>query len=227
VPERAPGVRIPEPPQQIQSKGWIFFVKYFFIPCSYITFESNKKDMKNLIAFLAIIFLTLSVKAQTTLETAVLKELNSYRTGRGHCTLKIEPALSVWSAYHAKYLTKLNEIGAKDATHDEKIDIPNWRELTFAQRDAEFNKAEEDSHIGKGEVQTRSTIPFKPGTPEKDIAKRIIDGFDNSPLHNEIINSDYDENDLAIVGISVIKNKDQVGGYDVYTVVIDLGVKFK
>ena len=35
--------------------------------------------MKNLIAFLAIIFLTLGVKAQTTLETAVFNELNSYR----------------------------------------------------------------------------------------------------------------------------------------------------
>jgi uncharacterized protein YkwD len=184
--------------------------------------------MKNLMAFLAVIFLTLSVKAQTTLETAVFNELNSYRTGRGHCTLKIYPALSVWTAYHAKYLTKLNEIGAKDTTHDEKIDIPNWRELTFAQRDSVFNKAEEDSHISKGEVQTRSTIPFKPGTPEKDIAKRIIKGFNDSPPHKKIINSDYDTDyDLPIVGISVIKNKEQVGGYDVYTVVIDLGFKFK
>ena len=186
--------------------------------------------MKNAISLLIIIFLTLSVKAQSSLEIAVLKELNSYRTKKGLCTLKIDTSLSVWSAYHAKYLTKVNKIGIKDLTgkpHDEKIDIPNWKELTFAQRDSEFNNTGENNHISKGEVQTRSTIPFKPGTPEKDIAKRIIQGFHNSPPHKEIINSDYDTDyDLPIVGISVIKNQDQIGGYDVYTVVIDLGVKF-
>ncbi len=181
--------------------------------------------MKNLITILLLSILTITVNAQTSLETAVLKELNTYRAKNHLCTLKIDNALSTWSSYHARYLAKLNTMGKVDRSHDEKIDISDWKELSFEQRAIEFNKADDNNHIN-GEVQTRS-IPFEPGTPEKDIAKRIIDGFDNSPLHKEIINSEYDTaSDLPIVGISVIKNQDQIGGYDVYTVVIDLGVKF-
>jgi len=180
--------------------------------------------MKRLIGHLILMVLPLISNAQNSLETSVLNELNSYRYKRGLCTLKIDESLSTWSTYHAKYLSKLNEINKFDRSHDEKIDLPNWRELTLAQRDSEFNKTDVNKHISKGEVQLRM-VTRGIDESEIDLAKKIILSFHNSADHNNIINSDYDvDYDLPIVGISVIKNNIQLNGSDVYTVVIDLGV---
>jgi len=181
--------------------------------------------MKKLIAYLFLLFITFSVSAQTSLETAVLSELNSYRSKNGLCTLSADKNLYLWAGYHSKYLAKLNLMGLVDVTHDEKIDIPDWKELNYDQRASEFNKSGSDNHF-TGEVQMRS-LTVLPGTSERDIAKRAIQEFHDSYKHREIIRKEYDtEYDLPIVGIAVIKNQNKVAGNDIYTIVIDLGVKF-
>ena len=181
--------------------------------------------MKKLILYLLLAILSIRANAQTSLETAVFGELNAYRTKNGLCTLNVNKDLSSLAGYHCRYLVTLNEMGQVDSSHDERIDVPNWRELTYDQREAEFSKSDENNHFS-GEVQLRS-LSFLPGTSEKDIAKNIIQKFHDSPKHREIIRNEYDADyDLPIVGISVIKNLKQVAGYDVYTVVIDLGMKF-
>jgi hypothetical protein len=181
--------------------------------------------MKKLIAYLILLVITFSANAQTSLETAVFNELNSYRDTAGLCTLKVDKNLYSWAGYHGKYLVKLNGMGLVDATHNEKIDIPDWKELNYDQRDLEFNKSGKDNHFN-GEVQLRS-LSVLPGTSEKDIAKKAIQEFHDSRGHRDIIRTEFEpEYDLPIVGVSVIKNTGQVAGYDVYTIVIDLGLKF-
>ena len=179
--------------------------------------------MKNLIVFLAVIFLTLSVKAQTALETAVLKELNSYRTKIHLCTLKLDNKLSDVSAHHSKYLSILYSMGKADHTHDEVIDIPNWKEIKFEKRASEFDRLNQGKHLSKGEIQiTSATVPE--GSSNDIVAKKIIKMFHDSKPHREIMTSDYDtEFDIPIVGISVIKSK--IPGSDVYTVTIDFGAE--
>ncbi len=181
--------------------------------------------MKKLIAYLILLVITFGANAQTSLETAVFNELNSYRTKAGLCTLKVDKNLYSWAGYHCKYLVKLNGMGLKDTTHDEEKDIPDWKELNYGQRELEFNKSGKDNHFN-GEVQIRS-LSVLPGTSEKDIAKKAIQEFHDSHEHRETIRKEFEpEYDLPIVGVSVIKNPGQVAGYDVYTIVIDLGVKF-
>ena len=78
--------------------------------------------------------------SQSKLEQAVIKELNDYRKKYSLVTLVYDAKSSEMSKYHAVYLKKLNEYNYSpldlnsNQVHDELIDLPNFKEMTFEER---------------------------------------------------------------------------------------------
>jgi hypothetical protein len=202
--------------------------------------------MKNAISLLIIIFLTLSVKAQSSLETAVINELNSYRTKLSNtqwkpknadsdydsnvgflCKLAYDKDLSNTANYHAKYLSEVTKLGLRNSSgekaHDENVNLKNWIELSFDQRDNNLKKLNLKKEL-VGEIQMQQFSSPK-GIRDKELAKKIISSFDRSDGHKEIMLL-YFEEDLIkpIVGISIIVREDKDLNILYHSVVIDFGI---
>jgi len=206
--------------------------------------------MKNLIAFLAIIFLTLGVKAQTTLETAVFNELNSYRAKLSNtqwkpknadsdydsnvgylCKLNFDKDVSTIANYHARYLSEVTKLGLRnfshEKAHDENIDLKDWTELSYNQRKIRLKKINPVISQMVSEIQHQQ-ITVDKGTSDKELAKKIISVFDKSDVHKESMILQFEEDIVKpIVGISVVVREglDKTKLY--YSVVIDFGVIIK
>ena len=93
-------------------------------------------------SLLFILFALLSdlYHSQTTLELAVIKELNLYRKKHGLVALTYDAKSSEMARYHAIYLKTMNELGyssldySSEQQHDEGIDLPDFKEMTFEER---------------------------------------------------------------------------------------------
>jgi hypothetical protein len=205
--------------------------------------------MKNLIAFLAIIFLTLGVKAQTTLETAVFNELNSYRAKLSNtqwkpknansdydsnvgylCKLSMDNDLGNMSNYHARYLSEVKRLGLNNLSgekaHDQNVNLENWAELSFDDRAYKIKKLKAKKELG-GEIQIQAFEVAK-GTSDKELARIIISSFDRSDGHKVVMIRQYEEDIVTpIVGISVIISEGPHKDKLYYSVVIDFGVIIK
>jgi hypothetical protein len=202
--------------------------------------------MKNIISLLILIYLTHGVNAQSSLEIAVLNELNSYRTklsnthwkpknadpdydsNVGHlCKLTYDKDLSNTANYHAKYLSEITKLGLRNSSgekaHNENIDLKNWIELSIDQRGDNLKKLNLKKEL-VGEIQIQQFSSPK-GKKDKELAKKIISLFDGSDRHKEIMLF-YFEEDLIkpIVGISVIVREDNDLNIIYHSVVIDFGI---
>ena len=202
--------------------------------------------MKKVTLLFILIYLTHSIKAQSSLEIAILNELNSYRTKLSNtqwkpknagsdydsnvgqlCNLAYDKDLSNTANYHAKYLSEITKLGLRNSSgekaHNENIDLKNWIELSFDQRGNNLKKLNLKKEL-VGEIQIQQFSSPK-GKKDKELAKKIISLFDGSDGHKEIMLF-YFEEDLIkpIVGISVIVREDNDLNIIYYSVVIDFGV---
>jgi hypothetical protein len=91
--------------------------------------------------------------------------------------------------------------------------------MTFEQRASTVNGV---TFIG--EIQYQS-FTVKNNYTEEQVIAGIINGFDSSPRHKQIMAWDFpsDPGLKPVVGISVIKRADKEPGYTEYIVVIDIG----
>ena len=166
------------------------------------------------------------INAQTPFETALLRGVNNYRVKKGLEKLIYSESASVITNYQAKYLEKCIELNHavihdSDGGHDQHFDIPGFKEMTLQQRAFSVKGV---SFIG--EIMWPSYTAKNSSTEEQIIAG-IINGFDKSPGHKEIMAFDFgDMKGLAkpVVGISVIKRPTaELSGYTDYIVVLDIG----
>jgi hypothetical protein len=189
--------------------------------------------MKKL-AFLLIFFTSLSSsKAQESLESALLSELNLYRIrmsnteGLGNlCKVKCDADLNEIAKHHATYLEKCNDSNIRDRSHNEIFNFPGFIEKTFSMR-ASSVQMKNESKMVVSEIQFQSFSAPK-GTSNREIAKKIILGFDGSKDHKESMVKEFDPStESPIVGISIVSKEGSVPGYVDYSVVIDFGVIIK
>lgn len=145
--------------------------------------------------------------SQSKLEQAVIKELNDYRKKYSLVALVYDAKSSEMSKYHADYLKKLNEYNYsplklnRNQVHDELIDLPNFKEMTFQQR------AEKVEHVQWfGEICIQCTFKLE---NNEETAKSIINSFHNSPGHREIMQSYFNtkflDKIIPIVSLSVLE----------------------
>jgi hypothetical protein len=199
--------------------------------------------MKKIILF-ALTLICLESYGQSPLEKAVLTELNAYRARLSKtswrpkketkpveigvlCKMKFDSQLSAMSKYHATYLKKCQE-QFKDLDillgHDEdKRDLSNFIEMDFEKRGENLRKLSPNK-FALGEIQFQTFSVAKGRFTESGIAKAIIEGFDRSDGHKDVMLMEYnEESEIPIVGISIltIENKDLK--YLDYVIVIDFG----
>lgn len=193
--------------------------------------------------------MTLNVKAQSSLESELLKELNLYRNKSSNKQWKPKKADSDYDSnigvlckfvydkdlfnianYHSNYLSEVTKLGLKNSyheqAHNENVDIKNWDELSFNRR-AEKIKLINFKKELVSEIQIQQLTALK-GTSDKELAKKIISVFDKSDDHKECMIHQYPEDIvIPIVGISVVVREGMDKTKLYYSVVIDFGIIIK
>lgn len=202
--------------------------------------------MKKLISYLLLVIISIGANAQTSLETAVLTELNLYRSRLSNtqwkpknadsdydsnvgvlCKLVQDKDLANIAKYHSEYLSKVSKLGLRNSSHekahDENIDIKDWVELSYDQRAVKINRTNSNKEL-VSEIQIQEFSAAK-GTSDKELAKIIISAFDRSDAHKESMILQFEEDIvIPIVGISVAVREGQDSTKLYYSVVIDLGI---
>ena len=160
-------------------------------------------------SLLFILFALLSdlYHSQTTLELAVIKELNLYRKKHGLVALTYDAKSSEMARYHAIYLKTMNELGyssldySSEQQHDEGIDLPDFKEMTFEERARQVLPIRWVS-----EILIQCSLKRK---NDQETAKAIINAFHNSPGHRKAmqfsINPKILDRVTPVVSLSVIE----------------------
>ena len=180
--------------------------------------------MKNF--FYVICILSLFVEksnAQSALETEFIKQLNVYRKQHKLGPVKYDSQVSQIARYHAKYLVQcsnLNHVVHYDKLpHDEQFDIQDHKELTFEQR----SQMLPNKNIW-GEIQIAHNLVNEKNSIS-EIVKSMIDSFDSSPKHKEImLCEDLSSEFTNIVGVAIVKSEKIIGVYYFYSINVDFGV---
>ena len=183
--------------------------------------------MKKIKVLVYSLFLSIfSIYSQSPLETEYFNQLNVYRKQHGLGPVKYNIEISGVARYHAKYLVQcsnLSHVVHNDIfPHDEQFDIKDHRELTFNQR----IEMVPNKNIW-GEIQIAHDLVNNSAT-NYQIAKDIIESFDKSPKHKEImLCEDVSYEFTNIVGISIVKSEKKIGEDDVYSINVDFGILIK
>lgn len=178
--------------------------------------------MKSFILSIAITLLHIgSIYSQSQLELEVVKQLNIYRKNHKLGSVKYDLVLSNVAAYHSKYIIECGKIGhvvnSDKMPHDEQFDLKNFKELNFEQRAS----MAPDKHLW-GEIMIAAALYSKDASIES-IAKDIIESFNGSPKHKEIMLApDPGEGIKCIIGLSIIK-VNYTDHLNEYTINIDFG----
>lgn len=145
--------------------------------------------------------------SQTTLEQAVIKELNLYRKKYGLVALTYDAKSSEMARYHAIYLKTMNDLGyssldySSEQLHDEGIDLPHFKEMTFEERARQVLPIRWVS-----EILIQCSLKRK---NDQETGKAIINAFHNSPGHRKAmqfsINPKILDRVTPIVSLSVIE----------------------
>lgn len=165
--------------------------------------------------------------SQTKLEQAVIKELNDYRKKHNLVALVYDAKSSEMSKYHAVYLKKLNEYNYSpldlngNQKHDELIDLPDFKEMTFEER------AKKVLHLQwLGEILIQCAFKHE---NNEETAKSIINSFHNSPGHREIMQTYYNpkilDRVIPTVSISVLEIESDSGCSVVVNINVGYSVK--
>lgn len=154
-----------------------------------------------------ILILSQVLFSQTKLEQAVIKELNFYRKKHGLVALTYDVKSSEMARYHAIYLKTMNELGyssldfSSEQQHDEGIDLPHFKEMTFEERARQVLPIRWVS-----EILIQCSLKRK---NDQETAKAIINAFHNSPGHRKAmqfsINPKILDRVTPVVSISVIE----------------------
>jgi hypothetical protein len=175
--------------------------------------------------FASIILLFLvsigNLYSQTPLEKEVLNQLNIYRKQHGLNPVQIDTTISRIARYHTEYLVQCHKVRHvvhyDKLPHDEQFDIKGFIERDFGQRVA---MAPEKNIWSEIQMQAMCA---KSGVSNAVIAKGIIEAFDSSPNHKEIMLCEDVARLVNVVGISVIQTEKNDNGYDEYVVNINFG----
>ena len=203
--------------------------------------------MKIVTLLLLCFYLTLGVKGQSSLELAVYNELNKYRTKLSHtqwkpkkadsdydsnvgflCKLHLDKDVSQIANYHARYLSQVAALGLRnfsgEKAHDENIDVKNWAELGFSQRETMLKRINPEIASLTAEIQIQQLTVNK-GTSDLEVAKKIISLFDQADGHKECMIHQFEEELVKpIVGVSVVLREGLNNNILHYSVVIDFSV---
>ncbi len=203
--------------------------------------------MKIVTSLLLCIYLTLGVKGQSSLELAVYNELNKYRSNLSHtqwkpkkadsdydskvgflCKLHLNKDVSQIANYHARYLSQVAALGIRnfsgEKAHDENIDVKNWAELSFSQRETMLKRINPEIASLTAEIQIQHLTVNK-GTSDLEVAKKIISLFDQSDGHKECMVLQFEEEIVKpVVGVSVVLREGLNNKIRHYSVVIDFSV---
>ena len=179
--------------------------------------------MKKIISLIALLFLITGISySQSSLEAEFIKQLNAYRKQNGLNPVKYDADVSKVALYHTNYLvacSKANHVVHNDKLpHDEQFDIKDYKEMNFDLRAAMYP----DKNIW-GEIQIQSS-PSKQGSSISEIVKGMINTFDASPKHKEIMLCEDLPKFTNIVGVSIVKKSSTISGYDEYSINADFGV---
>lgn len=144
--------------------------------------------MKKLI--FVFIFLQFNfASGQTDAEVRILNELNLYRSKLGLPKVIYSAKLSNAARYQTKYYSMCKPADFIRTQHDQIFDFQDWEELSFSER---CSKMWAEARIDiVGEVASNGGW---------DDEKMIIQGFDESPAHRQIMRT-RGEGQL-LVGIS-------------------------
>ena len=158
-------------------------------------------------ANLFLLFFSSFTYSQTKLEQAVIKELNLYRKKYGLVAITYDAKSSEMARYHAIYLKTMNELGyssldfSSEQQHDEGIDLPDFKEMTFEERARQVLPIR-----WVGEILIQCSLKLK---NDQETAKAIINAFHNSPGHRKAmqfsINPKILDRVTPIVSLSVIE----------------------
>ena len=145
--------------------------------------------------------------SQTTLEQAVIKELNLYRKKYGLVALTYDVKSSEMARYHAIYLKTMNELGyssldySSEQLHNERINLPHFKEMTFEERARQVLPIRWVS-----EILIQCSLKRQ---NDQETAKAIIHAFHNSPGHRKAmqfsINPKILDRVSPVVSLSVIE----------------------
>ena len=145
--------------------------------------------------------------SQTALEQAVIKELNLYRKKHGLVALTYHAKSSEMAMYHAIYLKTMNDLGyssldfSSEQQHNEGIDLPHFKEMTFEERARQVLPIRWVS-----EILIQCSLKRK---NDQETAKAIINAFHNSPGHRKAmqfsINPKILDRVTPVVSLSVIE----------------------
>ena len=158
------------------------------------------------------------------LELEFVNQLNIYRKKHGLGPVNYDAKIAHLANYHAKYLAECSvlnhDVHYDKSPHDEQYDIKNHKELNFKQR-AEM---EPNKNIW-AEIQIQSHHNKNKET-NSNVAKSIIESFDKSPGHKEImLCEDLNPKFKNIIGVSIVKYQINSGSsFNTYSVNIDFGV---
>ena len=154
-----------------------------------------------------ILILSQVLFSQTKLEQAVIKELNLYRKKYGLVALTYDVKSSEMARYHAIYLKTMNELGyssldySSEQQHNEGIDLPHFKEMTFEERARQVLPIR-----WVGEILIQCSLKRK---NDQETAKAIINAFHNSPGHKKAmqfsINPKILDRVTPVVSLSVIE----------------------
>jgi len=151
--------------------------------------------MKTIIIFALTFIVSLSIMAQTSLDSLLFEKINIYRTANGLPELSWDTAVYKMSKHHTLYLNqyaKQNNFNIMIIGHNETNDIEGFEEINLMSD--RFNKyvgvnynhiVENVSGGGKIGVLTKSNSL---NSTNKDlIVNYIIKSWINSPKHNQAL----------------------------------------
>lgn len=158
--------------------------------------------MKNLIIIILFVH-SYILSAQTSLEKAVLLELNTYRKSYGLQPAVINLQVSKAAKYHTSWMVKSGV-----CSHFENVDVPGFTEISGPEdRGNHFGilndiiSYSEICNFAKANDPT-SPIVEKP-LSDVQLAKEIIRRFSTSPGHNDAMVQQINQGSVLHVGIGV------------------------
>jgi len=159
--------------------------------------------MKNLL--IIILFVNSYIlSAQTSLEKAVLAELNAYRKENNLPPAIMNPQVNNAAKYHTTWMVK-----SGICSHFEDNDVPGFTEIYGPQeRGKHFGIL--DDVLSSSEIcnftranDASSPIVERP-LPESQLAKDIIKRFSTSPGHNDAMIQEINDGSVLQIGIGVM-----------------------
>lgn len=134
-------------------------------------------SMKKLLTILLLSTLAFVGRSQTPLDYEIFKVVNEYRSSRGLVSWTWSQELFPMSLNHSNYMVLKNDIG-----HNQDVDVPNFDECYSLNN--RFVRVGIDWLTGGENV---AVINCDGLSHNKDMAKKVLRMWINSPTHHELL----------------------------------------